>query len=272
MRREGLLALVAILIVAGLGIGYLSGASTRGTETRTFISTSTVTITSTLTSTRTSIFIHGIVKTEESTSASNPITGLSLNLNLSTNSNGSVLVTAYEFNTLDRVNNVSFGSSWPNASLWQWTRTDCPFVEMEGIEILQGNYGSNNFTEGDALWLQPQGISSCGGGVPNHSNYSFKPLTAMDVISGVYSGFWAEPNVSYQPFVPGTYTVLTADQWVRSQSCTSTWRPDGCPGGGAINPVYGNALRTLILGKPSGTRALLTLFQLMGLCPDGNVL
>jgi hypothetical protein len=85
---------------------------------------------------------------------------------------------------------------------------------MEGIEILQGNYGSNNFTQGDALWLQPQGISSCGGGGPNHSNCSSKPLTAMDIISGAYSGFWAEPNVSYRPFLSWTVLSSLAAHWL----------------------------------------------------------
>jgi hypothetical protein len=44
MRKEGLTALVAILVVASLGIGYLSG-NTRATETMTSVSTSTVTST-----------------------------------------------------------------------------------------------------------------------------------------------------------------------------------------------------------------------------------
>jgi hypothetical protein len=149
----------------------------------------------------------------------NPLTGLSLNLNLSTNTNGEVVVTAYEFNTLDRVNNVSSGSSWPNASLFQWTQTSCEGGGMEGYEFLQGNYGSNNFTDGKALWLQPQYQGECPvDGGPDNSSYSFKPLSAENVLSGLYVGYWSGPRLSnelpsYIPFAPGAYTVLAGDQW-----------------------------------------------------------
>jgi hypothetical protein len=51
MRKGGLAALVAILVVASLGIGYLSGTSARATETVTSVSTSTVTSTTTSIST-----------------------------------------------------------------------------------------------------------------------------------------------------------------------------------------------------------------------------
>ena len=123
MRREGLAALIAILIVASLGIGYLSGKDTGATETMTSVSTSTVTSTTTSISTETFVFTHGILVPTSSASSLNPLTGLSLNLNLSTNTNGQVVLTTYEFNTLDRLNNVSYGSSWPNASLSQWTKS-----------------------------------------------------------------------------------------------------------------------------------------------------
>jgi len=219
MRKESLAAVVAILVGASLGIGYLSGSNARATETLTSVSTSTVTSTTTSISTETSVFTHGILVPISSASMLNPITGLSLNLNLSTNTNGQVVLTAYEFNTFDRVNNVSYGSSWPNALLLRWTQTNCVRPGMEGYEILQGNYGSNNFTNGNALWLQPQiQLPSCGGLMPDNSSYSFKPLTAENVLSGTYVGYWSGPtfaNVtpSYTPFAPGTYTVLAGDQW-----------------------------------------------------------
>jgi hypothetical protein len=47
MRKEGLTALVAILVVASLGVGYLSGNITRATETMTSVSTTTATFTGT---------------------------------------------------------------------------------------------------------------------------------------------------------------------------------------------------------------------------------
>ena len=220
MRTKLSALVVAILVVASLGIGYLSGNETRATETVTSVSTSTVTSTSTSTSIETSVLTHGILVPISSASALNPLTGLSLNLNLSTNfANGQVVVTVYEFNTLDRPNNASYGSSWPNASLFQWSQTPCydvggPDGYVEGYEVLQGNYGWNNFTNGKALWLQPQFQVQCSlsGGYPENGTYIFKPLSAGDVLSGLYVGYWVEDQ-TYTPFAPGTYTVLAGDEW-----------------------------------------------------------
>ena len=213
MRKEGLAAVIAILVVASLGIGYLSGNNTRATETMTSVSTSTVTSTMTSISTDTSIFTLGILVPTSSASTLNSLTGLSLNLNLSTNANGQLVLTAYELNTLDRINNVSFGSSWPNAPLWQWTEYDCSEGSMMGYEILQGNYASNNYTQGMALWIHPVTIAQ--GGcmlVPDNDSYSFEPLSVRSLVSGTYVGYWIEGE-TYTPFAPGTYTVLAGDQW-----------------------------------------------------------
>ena len=108
MRREADAAVVAVLDVASLGIGYLSGSGARrGTSTATSVSTITVTSTATSTATETSVFSSGVLVPRSSTSALDPATGLSLVLNLSTNTNGQVVVTVNDLNTLDRVNNVS---------------------------------------------------------------------------------------------------------------------------------------------------------------------
>jgi hypothetical protein len=57
MRRDGTVALVAVLVVASLGVGYLAGSSVRRTETitsaSTYTSTSTLTTQQTVTSTTT---------------------------------------------------------------------------------------------------------------------------------------------------------------------------------------------------------------------------
>jgi hypothetical protein len=214
MRNEGLAALVAVLVVASLGIGYLSGNDTRATETLTSVSTSTVTSTDTSTSTETSVLTSGVLVPTSSASTLNPLTGLSLDLNLSTDQ-GRLIMTVYESNTLDRINNVSYGSSWPNASLFQWTPTNCYDPGMEGYEVLHGNYGSNNFTDGQALWLQPENLQmQCGveTGTTGNSSYIFQPLSARDVLSGMYVGYWIEGE-TYTPFAPGTYTMLAGDQW-----------------------------------------------------------
>lgn len=217
MRKEATAAIVAALVVASLGVGYLSGSSTSATEAI----TSTVTSTATSISTETSVFTQGVLVPMSSVSTLNPLTGLSLDLNLSGNTNGQVVVTVYEFNTMDRLNNVSYGNSsgWPDFSLFQWTPD--PFCNaagaMEGFEILQGNYASNNYTNGEALWLQPQHAEGCPGIVvmpsgptPENSSYLFQPLSVRNVISEMYVGYWT-PN--YTQFAPGTYTVLAGDQW-----------------------------------------------------------
>jgi len=214
MRKEGLGTLVAILIVASLGIGYLSGTTTRATETMTSASTSTVTSTTTSTSTKTSVFTHGILVPVSSASTLDPTTGLSLILNLSTNSNGWVIVTVYELNTLDRVNNVSVGDSWPsNTSLFQWVQSYNDCCGMAGYEALQGNYVLNNFSQGTALWLQPKpSLLGCCVELEPPTSYTFKPLGEADVLYGSYPGFFAGGS-AYTPFAPGVYTVLAGDEW-----------------------------------------------------------
>jgi len=217
MRKEGLAAVIAILVVASLGIGYLSGTSTRATETVTSVSTSTVTSTTTSISTETSVFTHGILVPTSSASTLNPLTGLSLDLNLSASTYGQVVVTTYEFNTLDRVNNVSYGARVGlNPSFFQWVENNCEVGGMVGYQILQGNYGLDNFTSGTALWLQPQNVGmQCGGIEPQNSHYTFMPLSNQSVTSGAYVGSWADSSIdsTYHPFVPGTYTVVAGDEW-----------------------------------------------------------
>jgi hypothetical protein len=155
----------------------------------------------------------GIIVPSSSASTLDSRTGLSLNLNLSTNSNGWVIVTAYELNTLDRINNVSGRGSWPNnTSLFQWERFYCYARGMAGYEILQGNYGLNNFSQGTALWLQPKpSIMDC---IPDFppDTYTFKPLSEAGIVSGTHVGFW-EGGSTYSPFAPGIYTVLSGDEW-----------------------------------------------------------
>ena len=204
------------MVVASLGIGYLSGNSARATETMTSISTSTATSTTTSTSTETYVLTQGISVPTSSASSLNPLTGLSLNLNLSTNYNEWVILTVYEFNTLDRANNVSAADSWPsNASLFQWVRESYEAnVGMTGYEILQGNYGLSNFTQGTALWLQPPPslLGCCVEGEGSPSSYAFQPLSEANVLSGSYAGYFVGGS-TYTPFSPGTYTVLAGDQW-----------------------------------------------------------
>jgi hypothetical protein len=232
MKREAVGVTIAILVVASLGIGYLTGNNVRSTKTIISTSTSlgtstlttnrTVTSTTTSISTETTVFTSGIFVPISSTSTLNPVTGLSLDLNLSSSTEGQLFVTVYEFNTLDRVNNMSLGES-PlfNSSLFRWTRCDEGAFGTDGYEVLQGGYGLNNFTSGTAVWLELQpaevGAEGCGGpgGSLQNDNFTFSPLSDENVLLGTYGGYWSIPNdiTTYHPFPPGGYTVVAVDEW-----------------------------------------------------------
>jgi hypothetical protein len=227
MKRGAVTAVIAILVVASLGIGYFSGVSNRATETLTSIGTSTVTTTTISISTETSVFTQGILVPVSSASTPNPLTGVSLDMNISGGIDGQLFVTVYEFNTLDRVNNVSFGESpLLNSSFFQWLQCDGGAIGTDGYEVLQGDYGLNNFTSGTALWLELQpaeiGAEGCyfglggGSGGPLQNDYhTFSSLSDANVLSGAYVGYWSSPTdiSTYHPFPPGGYTVVAGDGW-----------------------------------------------------------
>ena len=198
-----------------------------------------------------------------SASALNSSTGLRLSLSLFANSNGTLTVAFEELNTLDRVSNVtasgkwSFGGTGMNASLW--AQEGCgPFLPA-GYEMLRGNYGQNNFTEGTPLTLAAQltGVF-CIANAPA-PYYAFQPLSDVaetyqygniPSLAGIYnvtvdpsyasaggwSGFWTGSTMQggagnviggdcpgsdstsgcplmLNPFPPGPYTVVAADEW-----------------------------------------------------------
>jgi hypothetical protein len=221
LKRERGLAVAGLLVVVlivGLALA-LNPPMTRPTTSR---SSSTLGESSSEQQ-QSSTTGKGIIVPSSSASTLDSLTGLSLNLDLSTNYDRWVIVTAYEFNTLDRANNVTHGHGWPADNYllqwFRWTQDNCRSF-MAGYEILQGNYGLNNFTNGTPLWLQPfPGLSpvQCGlVGVPD--TYAFKPLANENVIGGEYVGFWTDAQSSngtavYHPFVPGIYTVVAGDEW-----------------------------------------------------------
>jgi hypothetical protein len=90
----------------------------------------------------------------------NPTTGLRASLSLSADKDGALTVDVKEFNTLSKANNLTVGNDWPVSSvqsLFLWSAGWCgqPFLPI-GYEILQGNYGRGNFTEGTPLTLAAQ--------------------------------------------------------------------------------------------------------------------
>ncbi len=224
-RRIG--ATVAIIIIVGaIGLALYASQPKSPVKTSTSSSISAVTITTPVSSTA------GL------DSSLSSLLGLRLSLNVSANSNGSVTVVTEELNTLDRANNVTEESFWPagEANLSLWTGTECGSTLPIGFEILQGNYGENNFTKGIPLSLEaevfPPGCAVYGG-----SDYlAFMPLSDRVgsntiSISGTWSGSWTGSgnlgrgntcpgsNSSYNcpltlnPFALGPYTVVAGDEW-----------------------------------------------------------
>jgi len=190
----------------------------------------------------------GVLGHSHSTYGSNSLTGLRLGLIATSNANGSVTVAIDEYNTLLHSNNVSVAHDWPNASLFQWSRVNCESNYLNlpaGYEILQGNYGKDNFTQGAPLWLQPMTFLPSCPLTEGPVLYSFLPTSDYSSTiggnvsaSGTWPGYYigmmgggvaltrggdcpgAPPLNSYSacsltfvPFPPGVYTVVAADEW-----------------------------------------------------------
>jgi hypothetical protein len=198
-----------------------------------------------------------------SASALNPSTGLRLSLSLHANSNGTLTVAFEELNTLNHVGNVTASYRWSiegtGANVSLWADASCgPFLPA-GYEVLRGNYGQNNFTEGTPLTLDAQiaGVF-CLADTPT-PYYAFQPLSDVaetyqwgniPSMAGIYnvtvgssylqvgawSGSWTGSTTQegagtvvggscpgsnstsgcplmLNPFPPGLYSVVAADEW-----------------------------------------------------------
>ena len=146
------------------------------------------------------------------------------------------MVVVAELNSLDRTNNVARGGSWPpvkGLGLFLWTGARCSDTPI-GYEVLQGNYGEGNYTEGAALSLGVQSPMFCPVGLNSPDYRTFKPLGGVTT-TGAWSGSWfggigvyggiscPDPDVNPNPrnycplifvsFAPGPYTVVAGDEW-----------------------------------------------------------
>jgi len=160
-----------------------------------------------------------------------PHTGLRLNLTLSSVAPGVLNVAVSEFNTLDHANNMTYSSGFPAgaADFFEWVGGICSTSSL-GYEVLQGNYGANNFTQGTPLALAIQSPVQCFSAQTDY--LLFKPQSEGANLSRASSGFWMggfevyagnacssnlnpSPScrLSFVPFAPGPYTVAAADRW-----------------------------------------------------------
>jgi hypothetical protein len=103
-----------------------------------------------------------------------------------------------------------------------------------GFAVVQGRYGQDNYTSGEALPLYNTGdLYPCGTlvflGSPN--TYAFQPMNdSFSFYSGstvAYSGeasvsistsgYWTggqdDVAAAFRPFPPGAYTIIGADEW-----------------------------------------------------------
>jgi len=166
-----------------------------------------------------------------SSSALNSSTGLRLDLSLHANSNGTLTVTFDEFNTLDHVNNVTASGKWSeggtNVSLW--AQEACgPFLPA-GYEVLKGNYGQNNFTEGTPLTLAAQltGLF-CIANAPT-PYYTFQPLSDI-------AETYQYRNI---PSAAGIYNVTVDSSYASAGGWSGFWTGSTSQGG-AGNVVGGD--------------------------------
>jgi hypothetical protein len=199
--RAAIALVVVVVIVGAIGL-VVAGPRSRGSTT--VFSTDS----------------WPIVVRDHSLARFDPETGLSLDLNLTANPNGTIIISAYDFNTLDRPNNVTTATDWPVPI------APCGLVDYV---VYQGDYSTTNYTQGTPLYT--------GGNVPTclpTSYFIFSPLSSegilhapptvvntlplnasiSETLSGyVIGGNSTNPLTALVPFPLGTYTVAAEDEW-----------------------------------------------------------
>ncbi len=244
MRREAAGIVIAILVMASLGVGYLAGSGARGTET--ISSTSTYVSTSTTTSTSTVIapFLPGATAMAVD---SNGSTGVDLVLGLNATSlrvGQSLNVSVSLFNALPSTNSIPTSNVWDFQGIPVALWPPCYFIMPTEAVVLKGNYtvqglqSAANVTFGyqcsqgvniDLLTFQPRSLLANLTGLGDPGNFTLGPHLMS--LSFATNGYWDllnnsqqlnEPIIGQQsppvppiatPFTPGVYTVAVADEW-----------------------------------------------------------
>ena len=180
-----------------------------------------------------------------SASAINPSNALRLDLQLSNTTQG-VNVTVSVRNTLNKVNNVTSASHWATYSN---SLIHICYDQVAAFAAYRGNYGAENFSAGSPLAIDNVQSATICPELPPSMVYSFGPdsgvasasarfpmgpsimnVSLSYLASGYYtcstgapsfrpynaSGSWRCPqdgSYKFNPFPPGTYTVVAFDQW-----------------------------------------------------------
>jgi len=229
MRRQTLLVVTAVIVVALLAIGtvayyeFTTGAGNSVSSPSNTYSTNPT-----------------VQPTRAATTVTNPTNDLELRLSVNTSSATGVSVFVDAFNPSSSTINVTSDSDWvvplnytDGAPCGDDTYAQNPTV---GFAIAEGYYTSSNVTEAKLLDLvNPSTTYSCSLylGYANPTGFLFQPLSDMatsygcnqqrcmsgSASTGLTTSSWA-PGTGYWnqggtfiSFPKGTYTVLAEDEW-----------------------------------------------------------
>ncbi len=203
MRNLAVAAILALLVAAGLGVGYF--AEIGGRQSSSDISTSASVL-----------------------SSSHTILGLELYVRLSSESTGTLAISINETNLLDRVNNVTGQENWPYPNPPTLPCGNYDDIPIQ-YAILQGVYGQDNFTTATALTLYNTSIqASCPTMIGPWHYILFSPLGDNVTYGSTYggvnnlvsmnvseSGYWtgSGSTAAFHKFSARSYTVLVEDEW-----------------------------------------------------------
>jgi len=156
---------------------------------------------------------------------------LGLSVQIGHGPNGSYTFTVRESNLLNSVNNVTGARAiewaYPQNSLAPYSPV--LYGDVVELAVVQGHYGGNNYTSSEALAFY-RGPCTCATQTELGDSppvYAFQPLndtfpnpdgslrlaTATVTTSGYWTGGQNGIPVAFQPFPPGAYTVIGADEW-----------------------------------------------------------
>jgi len=229
MRRQTLLVVTAVIVVALLAIGtvayyeFTTGAGNSVSSPSNTYSTNPI-----------------MQPTRAATTVTNPANDLELRLSVNTSSATGVSVFIDAYNPSSSAANVTSASDWVvpltgnnGAPCGDDTYAQNPTV---GFAIAEGHYSSSNVTEAKLLDLVNPSITySCSLylGYASPTGFLFQPLSDMatsygcdqprcmsgSASTGLTTSSWA-PGTGYWnqggtfiSFPKGTYTVLAEDQW-----------------------------------------------------------
>ena len=131
-------------------------------------------------------------------------------------------ISVSEYNTLSTTSDVAAATNWGVTGL---ALSACPSTNEQpfGVAVLQGNYTSQNISQGTPLNLfaavpcplvirliteydfLPHGINAAI--MPGGDVTSPTPMSANVTVNGTYT------QLQLNPLVPGAYTVVAGDEW-----------------------------------------------------------